>query len=88
MFTVEERIAVVVGRVRGQSYRQVREAFQRKFRKPAPMQQNIQMLVNKFMCTGSLADEQQSGRLPTSQEREWKLSAKPSSVAHVHPLVV
>ena len=35
MFTVEVRIAVV-GRVRGQTYRQVREAFQRRFRKPAP----------------------------------------------------
>ena len=64
MFTVEERIAVVVGRVRGQTYRQVREAFQRRFRKPAPKQQNIQILVNKFMRTGSVADEQRSGRPP------------------------
>ena len=69
MFTVGERIALVVGRVRGQTYRQVREAFQRRFRKPAPTQQNIQMLVNKFMRTGSVADEQWSGRPPTSQER-------------------
>ena len=69
MFTVEQRIAVVVGRVRGQTYRQVREAFQRRFRKQAPTQQNIQMLVNKFMRTGSVADEQRSSRPPTSQER-------------------
>ena len=69
MFTVEELIAVVVGRVRGQKYRQVREAFQRRFRKPSPTQQNIQMLVNKFMRTGSVADEQRPGRPPTSQGR-------------------
>ena len=69
MFTVEEWIAVVVGHVRGQTYRQVREAFQRRFRKPAPMHQNIQMLFNKFMRTWSLADEQRSGRPPTYQER-------------------
>ena len=69
MFTVEERISVVVGRVTGQRYRQVRDAFQRRFRKPAPTQLNIQMLVNKFMRTGSVADEQWSGRPPTPQER-------------------
>ena len=69
MFTVEERIAVVVGRVRGQTYRQVSEVFQRRFRKPDPTQQNIQMLVNKCMRTGSLADKQRSGRPHTSQER-------------------
>ena len=69
MFTVEERIAVVVGRVRGQKYQQVREAFQRRFRKPVPMQQNIRMLVNKFMRMGSVADEQRSGRPPKSKER-------------------
>ena len=64
MFTVEQPIAVV-GRVRGQTYRQAREAYQRRFRKPAPTQQNIQMLVN----TGSVADEQRSVWPPTSQER-------------------
>ncbi|PSN33099.1 hypothetical protein C0J52_19408 [Blattella germanica] len=68
MFTIEERISVVVGRLRGQTYRQVRESFERRFRKPAPTQQNIQLLVNKFMRTGSVADEQRIGRPPTSQE--------------------
>ena len=66
MFTVVELIAVVVGRVNvpaGEG------GFQGRFRKPAPTQQNIQMLVNKFMRTGAVADEQRSGRPPISQER-------------------
>ncbi|KAJ4442650.1 hypothetical protein ANN_04239 [Periplaneta americana] len=66
MYTVEERIAVVAGRLRGQTYLQVRAAFERRFRKPAPTQQNIQMLVNKFLRTGSVADERWSGRSSTS----------------------
>ncbi|KAJ4426198.1 hypothetical protein ANN_27007 [Periplaneta americana] len=35
---------------------------QRKFRKPAPIQANIQLLVNKFQRTGNVAYEPHSGR--------------------------
>lgn len=65
---MEERIALVTFRLRGLTYEQVREAFTRRFRKPAPTRKNIRTLVNKFQRTGRVDDEERSGRPSTSQE--------------------
>lgn len=68
MYTIEERIEIVAARLRGQSYEEVRNRFERKFRKPAPTRGNIQILVNKFMRTGSVRDEPRTGRPSISVE--------------------
>ena len=68
MFTMEKTIALVTFRLRGLTYEQVREAFNRRFQKPAPTRMNIRTLVNKFQRTGRVDDEERSGRPSTSQE--------------------
>ena len=83
MYTIEERIDIVAARLRGQSYEEVRNRFQRK---PAPSRGKIQILVNKFMRTGSVAEE------PRTDDKQylsktWRLSKMRLSVVHMHPLV-
>jgi hypothetical protein len=53
MLNIEERVAIVSERLRGLSYQQVKQGFQRKFRKPVPARANIRFLFKKFKRTGS-----------------------------------
>ena len=62
MLSTEERVAIVCARIRGLTYQQVQEDFTRKFKKQAPTRAAIKNLVNKFKRTGSVKDEDRSGR--------------------------
>ncbi|KAJ4445525.1 hypothetical protein ANN_12205 [Periplaneta americana] len=66
MLTIQKRIAVVSARLRGMTYEQVRQDFERRFRKPGPTRQAIRDLVNKFQRTGNSADEKCSGTSTTT----------------------
>ncbi|PSN49026.1 hypothetical protein C0J52_09643 [Blattella germanica] len=84
MYTIGKRKDIVAARLRGQSYEEVRNRFQRKFRKPAPSRGNIQILVNKFMRTGSVAEQDDQQYPP----KTWRLSKTRLSVVHMRPLAV
>ena len=43
-------------------YEETRESFTRKFHNPAPNRHAIKKMVNKFKRTGSVTDEQRTGR--------------------------
>ena len=68
----EERVFVVMARIRGEKCNDLRDKFRRKFRKPGPTDNAIRSLVNKFKRTGSVTDENGRGRKridPTETER-------------------
>jgi hypothetical protein len=66
MLNIEDRVAISSARMRGLSYQQVQQAFERKFRKPTPTRANIRLPLNKFKRPGSALDEKRSGRPQTS----------------------
>jgi hypothetical protein len=67
MLNIEERVAIVSAQLRGFSYQQVKQSFERKFRKPDP-RANIRLLVNKCKRTGSVLGEKRSGGPQTSED--------------------
>lgn len=68
MYTIAERIAVVSYRLCGMTYDEARDNFTRKFHKPAPTRHAIKKMVNKFKRTGSVTDEQRTGRPAVADE--------------------
>lgn len=68
MMNVQERVMVVTCRIRGMKCCEIRDKFTRKFYKPGPTDKAIRELVNKFKRTGSVHDEERSGRPQTAQQ--------------------
>ncbi|PSN37744.1 hypothetical protein C0J52_22727 [Blattella germanica] len=73
MYSIDERIAVVSYRLRGMTYDEARDNFTRKFLKPAPTRHAIKNMVNKFKRTGSVADEQRTGRPAVTDETTQRI---------------
>ena len=68
----EERVFVVMARIRGEKCNDLRDKFRRKFRKSGQTDNKICSLVNKFKRTGSVHDENGRGRKridPSETER-------------------
>jgi hypothetical protein len=80
MLNTEERVAIVSAPLRGLSYQQVQQYFERTFRKPTPARVYIRLLVNMFKRTGSVLDQKPSDTLQTSEN----VLSKQLSEAHVH----
>ena len=68
MYRIEERTAVNSYRLRGMTYEEARDSFTRKFHKLAPTRHAIKKMVNKFKQTGSVTDEQRTGRPTVANE--------------------
>ena len=68
MYTREERTAVISYRLREMTYEVARDRFTRKFHKLAPTRGAIKKMVKKFKRTGSVTDEQRTGRLAVANE--------------------
>lgn len=68
MLSIEERITVVCGRLRGWTYQWIQKDFNRRYRKPGSNRKTISKLVNKFKRTGNVADVKRSGRPSTSDD--------------------
>ena len=68
MYTIEERTAVISYRLHGMMYEEARENFTCKFHKLAPIRHAIKKMVNKFKRTGSVTDEQRTGRPAVANE--------------------
>ena len=73
MYTIEERTAVISYRLRGMTYEEAQESFTRKFHKLAHISHDIKQMVNKFKLTGSVTDEQRTGRPAVANETVQRL---------------
>ena len=83
---LQQRIFVVVSKMKGLNNKELREQFQRRYENPGPKDKSIREIVSKFMRTGSVHDERRTEEAIDNVEEAFNEDPRLSTRSAAHHL--